>query len=120
MLAEDDLRMLRAEQVANMPERCTIERQNWSPEGAGGQSDAWNLVTANVPCRVRSSGKDARARALAERLGVAVAYVVTLPYGTDVQEMDRLTINNHQRMQVLGAPVESFATARFCECIEDK
>ena len=108
MFTAAELTDLRAEQAAAMPLTCTVVTRAAETSDSYGGTDAPSESTVSVACRIGPpNGSDQQ---VAERLGVVVDAVVTLPYGTTVPQRGRVeqggrayevvTTNDEQAYQV--------------------
>jgi SPP1 family predicted phage head-tail adaptor len=108
MLNAAELTAMRATHTAALPEVAAISRPTRSSDGAGGYTTAWATV-ATVACSLaQPSGGELE---IANQAQQPLAWVITLPYGTDVAVADRIVISEttYEVFAVLGA--HSFSTA---------
>lgn len=71
-----------------LPDALVVERLTRTPDSSGGTTEAYAQVQADVPCRVRPTGGGELI--LADRMGLADAYTIMVPYGTDIQAPDEV------------------------------
>lgn len=111
MLSASDLTAMQAQQAQAQPETCVVSRRTLASDGAGGQTETWAAV-ATTTARLTHAGQFSRGeQLLAERLGVRYAVIVTLSVDMDVRVTDRLILGD-RTLEVMGAPMGSWATAR--------
>lgn len=81
-ISDRDLEWMRAEVENLLPSTCHILSVTRTSDSAGGWTEAWGTVTANVACRVDDKSGDEAV------YGAAVQpynhYVITLPHDTTV------------------------------------
>jgi len=116
MLTDGELDALRATAELALPEVCEILRSTTTADGFGGVAYDVSTVAEDVPCRVGAPTKN-ELQVVADRLGEVTCLTVTLPFGTDVQGDDRITVNG-RTLAVASAPVISWATAVRAVCWE--
>lgn len=76
-----------------LPDTCTILSVTYTPDGMGGQTEAWGTVSTSVPCRV-----DLMTNAMNEMVkGAAVnaypQYMLSVPYDTTIAVENRILHN---------------------------
>ncbi len=108
MLPLAELTALRAEQEKALPDTAAIRRLTRTSDGAGGFTSS-EATVATVAARITAT-LGSTERPIAERLGLAEAAVVTLPYGTDVELADRVLING-ATWDVVALLSKSWSTA---------
>ena len=115
MLTASDLASLRATQESLMPDTCVIERRTLGARDAyADRSETWATV-ATVPCRLaiaaggNSTGEVVTAM---QTLSAITSYALTVPWQTNVQGSDRVTVNG-ARYEVKATPkAVSYMTAK--------
>lgn len=90
LLTDDELADLAAEQVAALPDTCTIARATSVSDGAGGQTTT--TTTSTVACRYAPESHRAAIIEVAGRVVTIAHWTFTFPSGTDVQAQDTLTV----------------------------
>ncbi len=70
-----------------------------------------------MACRVGSTAWTVEEKELAGRLAVDIPYYVTLPYGTDVTEDDKINCGG-RTFEVIAVLKPTLETARRCICRE--
>lgn len=83
-----------------LPDECAIRRCVEADDGAGGQTEDWELI-ATVACRLDPYGGATAARGeggagtghAGERIDTRTSHMVTFLAGANVQALDRLEIN---------------------------
>lgn len=91
-----------------MPSTCTIGSSTMTANDSGGYSSDSGDV-AVCACRLRSSGLQPSERAVADRLGWAVAYAIDLPYDVTVDPKQSIAIGG--RTFSIGGVVDEDAWA---------
>ena len=98
MLTDSELRQIRADVAALLPQSATIQRRALADDGVGGKLAEYT-DSASVACRLAFAGsKDEPTQvdaAEAGRIVAQVRYVITLPWDTDVQATDRISIEGN-------------------------
>ena len=94
MLTTSELEALRLDAEDVLPDDATVER--WSdgtfdPDDPGDTGEGWT-VEVSTSGRVANVGERGRDRDVADRHDIAAPKVATLPYDTDVQVGDRVTV----------------------------
>ena len=88
---------MRTELETTLPDTCIIERRALVADSIGGRTESW-AAAGTVACRLSpSGGPSATGGSEQERAGQIAAiadWTVTLPAGTDVTEVDRLSIGS--------------------------
>lgn len=85
-----------------MPDTLQVVTTERTPDGAGGYTETPTLGDP-VPTRVAPLGASRSGspeEIIAGRLGLAEAWVVTVPVGTTIDEADTIVINGTRPMQV--------------------
>ena len=123
MLTHEELQSARAAWQELMPDTLQVQTTVDTPDGAGGWTQAPSLGPS-IPTRVAPLGagrSGSPEEIIAGRLGLAEAWVVTVPVGTEIDEQDTIVINGTRTMHVASvlAP-RSFdqATRILCQEIE--
>ena len=116
MLSSDELAAIRAEQVANMPDTCTVQNVTRVPDGMGGFTEAWDDGTSYA-CRLSSRGLPREYLEIAAISG-AHYWMVTLPHDAVVTREDRLVIGGKTVSIVGFASGGEWETAKRAVCVE--
>lgn len=83
------LAYIRARQATYLPDSARVLRKVTSSDGMGGRVVTW-ATAATVACRLAAaSGAE---RVIGERITPSNTYTVTMPYGTDVRQADRVEV----------------------------
>lgn len=107
---------MRAQANDAMPASAVVQRVTLSSDGMGGASEAWAAVgTATARVSPNGAGSDTL---LTGRPLHEAPWVVTLPYGTDVTERDRIVAAG-MTLEVVDAPTAySYETCVRVACAE--
>ena len=90
MFSDYELAEMQATQEEAMPELVTIERRTLKTNGLGGTStDAWVAIATNVPARI-SPSQVLNMGGQGDRNLELEKWNIRLPYGTDLQDKDRI------------------------------
>ena len=117
MLRDIDLALLRETQERALPETCDRVRVVYEDDGIGGRVEVGTNVLLDIPCR-RSVASWPRDILRASGVAIRVTKIVTLPHGTDVEEADRLEIEDSVYEVVGFLSVGAWETALRCGCVE--
>ncbi len=82
---------MRITQEGNLPDSATILRPVSTPDAAGGQVVSYSAVNT-VLCRVAKKEYQASQSLQGGEMKVTADFVVTMAYGTDVRQTDRLQV----------------------------
>jgi head-tail adaptor len=117
MLSAADLAACQATAGLTRTTPCQILRATPTPDGWGGQTDTWTVVSpAGLLCRVAPSRRQDYEQVQEERLTLANRYTIALPAGTDVTEKDRITaLGNSYEIATVQAP-RTLELERICSC----
>ena len=91
LFTADELADLQSEQLASMPDTCTITRSLQVSDNAGGMTSA-STVIATVACRYGPESRRAVVVVVAGRIVAVAHWTFTFPLGTDVRNGDLLTV----------------------------
>lgn len=97
LLGALDLAEMRADQIAGLPDTCTVLRGTVTATGSGGGSETWGTVYTNEPCRLYLRWWE-RAREevfYAGREASFQRHAARMRHDIDVRESDRLVINGN-------------------------
>lgn len=110
MLTDSELRQIRADVAALLPQSATIQRRTLADDGVGGKLAEYT-DSASVACRLAFAGsKDEPTQvdaAEAGRIVAQVKYIITLPWDADIQATDRLSIEG-AAYEMLSPVVDRF------------
>lgn len=116
MLSSDELAAIRAEQVANMPDTCTVQNVTRTLTSSGGSTRDW-VDGASYPCRLSNRGLPQEYLQLAAVQGVQY-WMVTLPHDAVVTREARLVIGGKTVSIVGFASGGEWETAKRAVCVE--
>jgi head-tail adaptor len=89
VVSSAELAAMRADLTASLPDTAVIQRRTLTPDGMGGQTEAWATV-ATVACRVAPTANMPEEFTNGGRLVSTSWWRVTFPAGTDVRAADRV------------------------------
>ena len=90
MLTDRELSLMRAEQEKLMPETVIVERVTATDDGFGGtKDDVWAVVASGVPARITQAQTLDMGGQAGRKIEVE-KWTVRVPFGTDIQERDRI------------------------------
>jgi len=116
MLGDGDLMSMREAQAAALPDVGEIWRRQRVGDGMGGFGETFTRI-ATVMCRIRETGERSLEGEIARRHGAMLGYVVTMPFGQDVQMGDQVRVLGRV-FEVVWVAVRSYETARRVVCVE--
>lgn len=90
-----DLERMQADQEVLMTETVYIQKRTKVSDGAGGFAETWNTVVT-VKGRIAPISLSGREVVIGGRITPTAAYVITLPWDTEVEGSDRLQIVSTQ------------------------
>jgi len=115
MLTASELSDMRSVQNQALPGTAIVERYTLVSDGMMGQTESWSAV-ATVNVRLYPYSSRANSEGLAgDQIIAQTRWYVTLPYGTDVDEKDRLSIAGNIYDVVEVNTAEMYQTAVRCE-----
>ena len=116
VLSLSDLDYARTTARLGLPDLVAIQRVNLVDDTAGGHTETWQTIYADVPARIaeRSGIIPGQEVAVAGREAVVSGWVLTLLYDQDIQEKDRVVFDNDVYEVVFVNAGRSFDTARRC------
>lgn len=88
---------------------ATIQRVSRVPDTTGGTSDSYATILT-LPCQFYRQGTTPRERENTTQVVVTVLWTFVFPYGTMLQNTDRITCNGRQ-FEVVSAATGSFELA---------
>ncbi|NPV85988.1 MAG: head-tail adaptor protein [Anaerolineae bacterium] len=92
MLSATEILSMRSGQASALPDVCILMSGSAVTDDTGGRIVTY-VSSGSVMGRLSWSGFHPVEKVAAERLGISVPYVVTLPAGTEVNESQRIVIN---------------------------
>jgi len=103
---------------------CDIQRRMQTSDNAGGSTLSFVTVYTDVKARLSPVRNDfEQERIIAERFGANVTWILSLPIGTDVRLLDRVTMTgygNPMEVQAVLTEPRSIATVIRTVVIETK
>jgi len=114
MLTASDLSFFRTVQNEILPDTLNVISYTQSSDSMGGFTSSSSSGSAIGRIGVAGHGDE---RTIAERLGVDKPYFITLPFGTSVNEKDKITIST-RTFEVVTVTSVSYSTAVRCLCRE--
>lgn len=116
MLTAAELADMRSVQAEAQPGTCVISRKTLTADGMGGHTETWAAV-GTVTGRVWPATESGAERLIADRITETDAWVITLPYATDVVAKDRIT-SAGRTFEVFNAIAHDWETARRVVAVE--
>lgn len=118
MISAEDLAYMRGVQALAMTDTCTRLQRVTSPDGMGGQGEAWPPQGAPFPCRLTDAGTDVP-NDLLQRLKGNDGYTVTFATEQAVAFRDRLNVTGRGVYEVVAVDAGgTWETARRCLCVK--
>lgn len=108
----NELSAMRAAVASVLPDTCAISRLREVSDGQGGMVQSWAAV-GTVSCRLAANS--GQARAVAGQAQSVGAYILTVPYDTDIQFADRATVNSVVYRVAFVNDVNDWRTAIRCD-----
>lgn len=121
MLSSKELADIHSEANRALPDSCQILRPSFAPDGYGGQTQTEPSV-ASVACRVSPAGQArGRQELLAGTLADAAGWIVNVPWGTNVQTRDIVSVVGKGQYVVQQAVTRSWGASivLYCSTRED-
>lgn len=110
MLSDAELAEMRSVQALAQAGTAVITRRTLTSDGMGGFTETW-AAAGTVTCRVWPAQESGAERLIADRITEADAWVLTLPYGTDVLADDRISADG-RTFEVVAPLPHTWETAR--------
>jgi SPP1 family predicted phage head-tail adaptor len=110
MLTAAELADMRSVQDQAMAGTCVITRRTLTADGMGGFTEMW-AAAGTVSGRVWPAQESGAERLIADRITETDAWVITVPYNTDVVAKDRITADS-RTFEVVTAIAHTWETAR--------
>lgn len=96
MLPDGELRRLRQDLDATLPDAASLQMVQRTPNGAGAWTETLVTMQTHVPCRLDTLTKGNAEQAAAAGLKAFHGYMLTVPYGTALTIGMRVTIGGVQ------------------------
>jgi hypothetical protein len=114
MLSANDLAYMRDSIAELFPDTCTIQVNNPSSDGAGGMTDNWSTLTANVPCRVDyQTGRESNTGAALVPYQKAV---ISMSFNTVVTPANRIVVGSSTFSIQAVNNGASWCSVKRCSC----
>lgn len=94
MLSADELEAMRETLVDSLPDLCTIKALSTARDDQGGTTKTWANTATNVPCRLAPADTQPQEGPIAERLGLSLAWMLTLPAEQVITPANRVAIGS--------------------------
>jgi hypothetical protein len=115
MLSATDLAAMRLAQAEALPGTCTILRATSAHNAIGEMALTWQTVGTAVPCRLRPQTRIGDLRSIGGQQQLVGQWVVTLAYGANVCNGDRIVIGGDTYEVIATQQDEDWLTATRCE-----
>ena len=116
MLTAAELADMRTVQDQAMAGTCVITRKTLTSDGMGGFTETW-AAAGTVVGRVWPATESGAESLMADRITESDAWVITVPYATDVTAKDRITADG-RTFEVVSAIAHTWETARRVVAVE--
>lgn len=116
MLTAAELADMRSVQAEAMAGTAVISRKTLTADGMGGFTETWSAA-GTVSCRVWPARESGAESLIADRITEADAWVITVPYATDVTAKDRIVADG-RTFEVVSAIAHTWETARRVVAVE--
>lgn len=116
MISAAELASLRATLTTSLPGTVTVTRSSVTSDGFGGQTEAWAAI-GTVAARVSPTGSGSESITAGGVVAVA-PWTVTLPWGTDITERDRMAYGGQTLEVISTSTPRDWGTAVRCDCRE--
>ena len=115
LLSSEQLTQIRAQATASLDQTCTVSTPGAESIDAAGGTTLGTPTTESVSCRVATpNGSDQR---IAERLGVVIDAMITVPHGTTVDREATIAVSGGGTYEVvIPNDDESWKTAVRVGC----
>lgn len=94
LISDNNLAKMRKTQELNLPETAYIQKLVSESDDSGGYYESWQSA-GQAPARL-GNVKGEQEREIAGQLGVEKVNVITLPADTEVDDTDRIQVNDVQ------------------------
>ena len=116
MLTAAELADMRSVQAQAMAGTAVVSRKTLTADGMGGFTETWSAA-GTVSCRVWPARESGAESLIADRITEADAWVITVPYATDVTAKDRIVADG-RTFEVVSAIAHTWETARRVVAVE--
>lgn len=116
MLTAAELAEMRSVQDEAMAASCVISRKTLVSDGMGGFTETW-AASGTVSCRVWPATESGAESLIADRITESDAWVITVPYNTDITAKDRVVADG-RTFEVISAIAHTWETARRVVAVE--
>lgn len=116
MLSAAELADMRTVQAEAMAGTAVISRKTLTTDGMGGFTETW-AASGTVTCRVWPATESGAESLIADRITESDAWVITVPYATDVTAKDRVVADG-RTFEVVSAIAHTWETARRVVAVE--
>lgn len=116
MLSAAELAEMRSVQALAQAGTAVISRKTLTADGMGGFTETW-AASGTVTCRVWPARESGAESLIADRITESDAWVITVPYATDVAAEDRVVADG-RTFEVVTAIAHTWETARRVVCVE--
>lgn len=116
MLSAAELAEMRSVQALAQAGTAVITRRTLASDGMGGFTETW-AAAGTVTCRVWPASESGAESLIAERITEGDAWILTLPYATDVLAKDRIAADG-RTFEVVAPIAHTWETARRVVCVE--
>ena len=110
MLTAAELADMRTVQAQAMAGTAVISRKTLASDGMGGFTETW-AASGTVTCRVWPATESGAESLIADRITESDAWVITVPYATDITAKDRVVADG-RTFEVVSAIAHTWETAR--------
>jgi SPP1 family predicted phage head-tail adaptor len=110
MLSAAELADMRTVQAQAMTGTCVISRKTLIADGMGGYTETW-AAAGTVSGRVWPASESGAESLIADRITESDAWVITVPYATDITAKDRVVADG-RTFEVVSAIAHTWETAR--------
>ena len=113
MIAPGDLALLRDVAELSFDMRCTIMAPVLESDGRGGNTELWQAITVDAPCRLAASSTRQRAEArVADRVEAGGYWDLTVAWDQPITTEMRVVVRG-QEYEVIGVDeTRTYQTAR--------
>lgn len=104
MIPDAELVQIRQDAQQLLQGSCSILAKQLVSDGGGGNTESWNPVATDVPCRIAPVGGGVadteRNTGVGHRVSDETTHVVTLPAGTEIEKTSRIDVDGSGLYQV--------------------
>lgn len=101
MLTPDELAAMRSITESALPDSCQVQRYTRVEDGMGGYTDEWNPIVTTA-CRISENRSQNREVEIGGQIQASGTYIVRVPHGTNIQDLDRLVVTTSGRTRTLA------------------